>query len=390
MVVHLGRLALCLADARPTPVSVAHPHVGTDHLARLLCATTMKTVHVVFFELSAQDAIMSAADTASRIHELSEELSRSVQDANTHFRRELLGVTQEFEAARAQLRSEYAQRVNEVQLELEALASEQEAARSSTRQNEVVSLNVGGALFTVKRETLCVCRMSFMAELFSGRWDGQLQRDSDGIIFLDLDPMVFELLLNWLRDKKIETPGRSAAVPLVPPQELCHFQAMVDYWGLRSYIEQDGGVAGLRKDGWELEDLAPRSDPEEQHLQQQPHLEAPHTCGRFVSTRWPRLRPLLIDRHLPWSSIGDFDVLHLFRFFSCGTRSFLTPSRTRASNTLRAHGRLMFSMFLVAFPVSWCARLDGLCGAHVSRLEAYDERLLLYTVKLSVLKHAAF
>ena len=30
---------------------------------------------------------------------------------------------------------------------------------------------VGGKVFTVKRETLCVCRGSFLAELFSGRQD---------------------------------------------------------------------------------------------------------------------------------------------------------------------------------------------------------------------------
>eukprot|EP00971_Amphidinium_carterae_P320197 6364810-Amphidinium_carterae.1 len=39
------------------------------------------------------------------------------------------------------------------------------------RLNDVLTLNVGGELFTVKRETLCVCKGSYMTVLFSGQSD---------------------------------------------------------------------------------------------------------------------------------------------------------------------------------------------------------------------------
>ena len=39
---------------------------------------------------------------------------------------------------------------------------------------------VGGKIYTVKRETLCVCRGSFLAELFSGRSGGVEEVSSGG------------------------------------------------------------------------------------------------------------------------------------------------------------------------------------------------------------------
>ena len=84
---------------------------------------------------------------------------------------------------------------------------------------------VGGKTYTVKRETLCVCRGSFLAELFSGRWDRLLQKDEKGQFFLDIDPTVFDIVLAWLRDCKIESPTRPASCPTVPEEHIQHFQA---------------------------------------------------------------------------------------------------------------------------------------------------------------------
>jgi len=112
---------------------------------------------------------------------------------------------------------------------------------------DVCALNVGGRVFTVKRETLRVCPNSFLADLFSGRWEGQLQRDGQGNLFLDFDPVIFESLLGWLRDKRIETPERPAALPIVHREDLKHFQAVVDYLGLQPYLSD---LPGLCPAGW--------------------------------------------------------------------------------------------------------------------------------------------
>lgn len=114
-------------------------------------------------------------------------------------RQEYDNVLLEFEAARVQLHTEYSQRLFEADKTLRELAVEREAFRETgaAHQNDIVTLNVGGQLHTVKRATLRVCPSSFLAELFSGRWEHALQKDAAGNVFLDVDPAVFELLLNW-------------------------------------------------------------------------------------------------------------------------------------------------------------------------------------------------
>lgn len=126
---------------------------------------------------------------------------------------------------------------------------------SSVNLHEIVDLNVGGKTYTVKRETLCVCRGSFLAELFSGRWDRLLQKDEKGQFFLDIDPTVFDIVLAWLRDCKIESPTRPASCPTVPEEHIQHFQAAVDYLGLRPFL----AVGGLGPNGWASSSAMPEA-----------------------------------------------------------------------------------------------------------------------------------
>lgn len=188
------------------------------------------------------------ASLTARIDELGDDLVRTVEDAQSQLRQEHGDVLRAFESARVQVHSEYSRRLDETDQALQE-AGEEHARMyepAADRRNDVVTLNVGGRPYTVKRETLCMCQGSFAADLFSGRWDGKLQRDGQGAVFLDLDPDVFELVLGWLRDRKIETPDRPAAAPVVAPEDLMHFQAVVDYFGFREYLD----VSGLSPDGW--------------------------------------------------------------------------------------------------------------------------------------------
>merc|ERR1712137_1320853 len=100
--------------------------------------------------------------------------------------------------------------------------------------------------FTLKRETLRVCQNSFLAHLFSGHLDESLQKDHEGNVFLDFDPSDFEIILSWLRDRKIESPDRPASSPIVSKEELPHFQVVADYLGLRPCLDVDG----FGSDGW--------------------------------------------------------------------------------------------------------------------------------------------
>ncbi|KAF8381370.1 hypothetical protein PRIPAC_70512 [Pristionchus pacificus] len=68
--------------------------------------------------------------------------------------------------------------------------------------NSIVSLNVGGCRFATSRQTLTWIPDTFFTSLLSGRVP--TVRDDTGAIFIDRDPDVFRVILNYLRTKQID------------------------------------------------------------------------------------------------------------------------------------------------------------------------------------------
>lgn len=86
-------------------------------------------------------------------------------------------------------------------------------ANGGAKLKKKLKLNVGGTEFKgVKRETLCAVPESHLAELFSGRWEERLLRDSKGRIFLDVNPESFGKILTLLGDRK-QRPGEPVGAP---------------------------------------------------------------------------------------------------------------------------------------------------------------------------------
>ncbi|CEF69157.1 SH3KBP1-binding protein 1 [Strongyloides ratti] len=69
-------------------------------------------------------------------------------------------------------------------------------------QNDVIRLNVGGTVFVTSRTTLTWLPDTFFTSLLSGRIDSV--KDKDGSIFIDRDPLLFRIILNYLRTKHVE------------------------------------------------------------------------------------------------------------------------------------------------------------------------------------------
>ncbi|WIA33284.1 hypothetical protein OEZ86_006425 [Tetradesmus obliquus] len=101
--------------------------------------------------------------------------------------------------------------------------------------DDVVTLNVGGRLFSCQRRTLCLVEESLLALMFGGRWPGGGATDAAGHVFLDLDPGLFEVALNWLRQFALARGG-NLHEPQVPPEKLEHMVAMLDYLQLHRHI----------------------------------------------------------------------------------------------------------------------------------------------------------
>jgi chaperone required for assembly of F1-ATPase len=78
-------------------------------------------------------------------------------------------------------------------------ARDQQAATRRKSSNPIVTLNVGGQVFCTRRSTLQQFPESLLAKLVSDEWQDAQQRDADGRVFLDMDPCVFDALLQFLR-----------------------------------------------------------------------------------------------------------------------------------------------------------------------------------------------
>ncbi|CAG9766347.1 unnamed protein product [Ceutorhynchus assimilis] len=67
---------------------------------------------------------------------------------------------------------------------------------------DILHLNVGGKRFSTSRQTLTLIPDTFFTALLNGRISSL--RDEKGCIFIDRDPSVFAVILNYLRTKEID------------------------------------------------------------------------------------------------------------------------------------------------------------------------------------------
>ena len=76
-------------------------------------------------------------------------------------------------------------------------------AGNGARPGDIVYLNVGGRTgIAVQRSTLTSIKKSLLGAKFSKNWEDGLDRDKDGNIFVDQDPDLFLVLINYLRNLK--------------------------------------------------------------------------------------------------------------------------------------------------------------------------------------------
>lgn len=68
--------------------------------------------------------------------------------------------------------------------------------------SEIVHLNVGGTRFSTSQQTLTWNPNTFFTSLLSGRISSH--KDESGAIFIDRDPKLFSVILNFLRTKEIQ------------------------------------------------------------------------------------------------------------------------------------------------------------------------------------------
>ena len=100
------------------------------------------------------------------------------------------------------------------------------------KDDDVISLNIGGKNMAASRSTLCQVEGLLLASMFSGRWEDRLKKDKQGNVLLDFNPDCFKLILNYLRAKKTETPRSQTKKPKPPEEEKSNYWNLVEYLGL--------------------------------------------------------------------------------------------------------------------------------------------------------------
>ncbi|CAG9535813.1 unnamed protein product [Cercopithifilaria johnstoni] len=91
---------------------------------------------------------------------------------------------------------------------------------------QIVNLNVGGQRFATSRQTLTWIPDTFFTSLLSGRIP--TVRDETNAVFIDRDPGMFRIILNYLRTKQIDLSGVS----------LMHLKHEAQYYGLGPLVKR--------------------------------------------------------------------------------------------------------------------------------------------------------
>ena len=88
--------------------------------------------------------------------------------------------------------------------------------------DEIVTLNVGGTLFTTSKSTLMI--VPFFQRMFEGNWS--TTKLADGSIFIDRDPHIFGILLKILR-------GYTFDPDQFPDPDRSHLFEDADFYGIK-------------------------------------------------------------------------------------------------------------------------------------------------------------
>jgi hypothetical protein len=101
--------------------------------------------------------------------------------------------------------------------------------------DDVIEIDAGGKIIRALRSTLTLAPDTMFTFMFSRRWEESLIRH-DNRVFLDHDPELIEIIINFLRMKKIEDPTNPVQSPTVRIEKKNDFDYILRYFGLTDFF----------------------------------------------------------------------------------------------------------------------------------------------------------
>uniref|UniRef100_A0A7S1BJW8 BTB domain-containing protein n=1 Tax=Corethron hystrix TaxID=216773 RepID=A0A7S1BJW8_9STRA len=97
--------------------------------------------------------------------------------------------------------------------------------------DDVLEINAGGETFAVERSTLMMApEASILRSLLGGRQEERFSRDGWGIVFLDVTPCVFRVLLSYLRELRMDPEARKRTRLMTQPEFQGELEAVCKYF----------------------------------------------------------------------------------------------------------------------------------------------------------------
>ena len=138
------------------------------------------------------------------------------------------------------MKSKLTSRMDELTQKKEQIA--QTHGNIDANDDDLIEINAGGKVIAAKRSTLTQLEGTRLAGLFSGRWDKKLQRDSQGRIFLDVNPKCFQAIVDYLTEILISSKDSPPEQPSVDNEHEYILQQQLKMFLQQNRVEADSNI----------------------------------------------------------------------------------------------------------------------------------------------------
>jgi len=103
-------------------------------------------------------------------------------------------------------------------------------------KSEILKINCSGQVFEVPRGTLCSIEGSYLAQLFSDENGTTIRPDADGFYYLDINPVCFSLVVEYLLNRRLRV---DAPLPVVPQAQKLNMELLAEAWQLKPFLREN-------------------------------------------------------------------------------------------------------------------------------------------------------